>query len=41
MLSENTSDIVGAEPVWPASSKIISVNTDETLVIIHQKEVIN
>jgi hypothetical protein len=32
MLSENTSDIVGAEPVWPASSKIISVNTDETLV---------
>jgi hypothetical protein len=29
MLSENTSDIVGAEPVWPASSKIIpmTINT--------------
>jgi hypothetical protein len=31
MLSEIMSDIVGEEPVWPASSKIILVNTNETL----------
>jgi hypothetical protein len=40
MLSEIASNIVGAEPVWPAPSKIISVNTDETLVI-HYTKVIN
>jgi hypothetical protein len=32
MLPENASDIVCAESVWPTLSKIISVNTDETLV---------
>jgi hypothetical protein len=32
MLSGITSDVVGAEPVLPALSKIITVNTDETLV---------
>jgi hypothetical protein len=41
MLSENTLNIVGAEPVWLASSKIISVNTGETLVLIHYTKVIN
>jgi hypothetical protein len=35
MLSENTSDIDSAESVWPVSSKIISVNTEKTLVVIH------
>jgi hypothetical protein len=35
MLPENTSDIVSTEPVWRTSSKLISVNTDETLVVIH------
>jgi hypothetical protein len=34
MLFENTSDIIGAEPVWLASSKIILVDTD---VVIHHK----
>jgi hypothetical protein len=34
MLSENMLDIVGAEPIWPASSKIFSVNTDETLLVV-------
>jgi hypothetical protein len=37
MLSGNTSDIVDEEPVWPASSKIILVNTNEILVVIQYK----
>jgi hypothetical protein len=35
MLSENTLDIVGAEPVSHASSIIFSVDTAETLVVMH------